>query len=395
MKCGNGRTKSVKMEQKTPVPGPIFYFSILGKDSKSRARAGCLSTACGKIDTPAFIPDATLASVKHLTAQEVAATGIQIVLGNLYHLWLRPGSEIISQAGGLHKFMNWPGPIVTDSGGFQVYSLIHKGRLGGKIRERGAFFNSHLDGARKVLTPEESIRMQYQMGSDILLTLDESVPATAPRTYFERSVPLTVRWAARSKAQFLKLNTTKDRLLFGIVQGGIFPDLLAKSAKETVAIGFDGYALGGVAVGLEKTKLHEVIGHSVAHLPEDKPRYMLGIGYPKEILRAVSEGVDLFDCVIPTRNARHASLFTRQGRLNLRKKEFAADFRPIEAGCSCLACQNYSRAYLRHLFSVGQPLAFRLATIHNLTFYASLMKDIRQAIKRGNFSSFARRASRF
>ena len=368
---------------------PSSCFTILGKDDGSRARAGCLNTAHGKINTPAFIPDATLASVKHLTAQEVVATGIQIVLGNLYHLWLRPGSQIIAQAGGLHKFMNWSGPIVTDSGGFQVYSLIHKSRLGGKIREKGAFFNSHIDGARRVLTPEESIKMQYQMGADILLTLDESVPATALRAYFERSVPLTVRWAARSKAQFLKLNTKKDRLLFGIVQGGIFPDLLRKSAKETVVIGFDGYALGGVAVGLEKTKLHEVIGYSVACLPEDKPRYMLGIGYPREIIRAVSEGVDLFDCVIPTRNARHASLFTRQGRINLRKSEFANDFGPIETDCSCLACQNYSRAYLRHLFSVGEPLACRLATIHNLTFYASLMKDIRQAIKRGELTSFS------
>lgn len=369
------------------------HFSILDQDSHSKARTGCLKTAHGEINTPAFIPDATLATVKHLTAQEVADTGIQIVLGNLYHLWLRPGPEIIAQAGGLHQFMNWPGPIVTDSGGFQVYSLIHKGRLGGKIRERGVFFNSHLDGKERVLTAEESIRMQYQMGADILLTLDESVPATAPRSYFERSVLLTVRWAARSKKQFLKLKAGKDRLLFGIVQGGIFPDLLEKSAKETVAIGFDGYALGGVAVGLEKTKLHEVIGYSVSHLPQDKPRYMLGIGYPREILKAVSEGVDLFDCVIPTRNARHASLFTRQGRINLRKKEFAADFGPIETGCSCLACRNYSRAYLRHLFSINEPLAQRLATIHNLTFYASFLKDIRQAIKRGNFSNFFNKTS--
>ncbi len=363
-------------------------FVIDAKDKKTSARTGRLMTRHGRIKTPAFIPDATLASVKHLTAEEVADTGIQIVLGNLYHLWLRPGVEIISQAGGLHKFMNWPGPIVTDSGGFQVYSLIHKGNLGGRIRERGAFFNSHIDGKEKVLTPEKSIKKQYQLGADILLTLDESVPATAPRSYFERSVPLTVRWAVRSKEQFLKLDQPKDRLLFGIVQGGIFPDLLKKSAKETVAIGFDGYALGGVAVGLEKTKLHEVIGYSVACLPEDKPRYMLGIGYPREILKAVSEGIDLFDCVIPTRNARHGSLFTRQGRINLRKSQFRADFRPIETGCSCLACRNYSRAYLRHLFSVNQPLACRLATIHNLAFYASLMKDIRLAIKKNKFASF-------
>jgi len=363
-------------------------FIVRAKDRKTSARVGRLITGHGEIKTPAFIPDATLASVKHLTAEEVADTGIQVVLGNLYHLWLRPGAEIISQAGGLHKFMNWSGPIVTDSGGFQVYSLIHKGSPGGKIRERGAFFNSHIDGKEKLLTPEESIKRQHQMGADILLTLDESVPATAPKSYFERSVPLTVRWAARSKEQFLKLNSSQDRLLFGIVQGGIFPDLLKKSAKETVAIGFDGYALGGVAVGLESTRLHEVIGYSVAQLPEDKPRYMLGIGYPKEILKAVSEGIDLFDCVIPTRNARHGSLFTRQGRINLRKSQFANDWGPIETGCSCFACRNYSRAYLRHLFSVGQPLACRLATIHNLTFYASLMKDVRLAIEKGEFANF-------
>lgn len=370
------------------------YFKILAEDSGSQARIGRLITAHGAVDTPAFIPDATLAAVKHLTSQEVAETGIQIILNNLYHLWLRPGCQTLKKLGGLHRFMNWSGPIVTDSGGFQIYSLIHKGGLGGKIKEQGAVFNSHLDGQKKILTPEASIKMQFEMGSDILLSLDESVPATASRAYFEKSVPLTIRWARRSKEKFDQLNIAGDRLLFGIIQGGIFPDLLTKSAKETVAIGFDGYALGGVAVGLESTKLHEVIGYSVAHLPRNKPRYMLGIGYPKEILKAVSEGVDLFDCVIPTRNARHAALFTRQGRINIRKKQFAHDQKPIDQGCSCFACRHYSRAYLRHLFLAGEPLAQRLATIHNLTFYADFTNRIRQAIKENNFVAFAQEASR-
>lgn len=362
-------------------------FTITHQDSQSNARVGTLKTRSGTIQTPSFLPDATRATVKHLSPNDLSSIGLEIVLGNLYHLWLRPGVDIIETMGGLHSFMLWEKPILTDSGGYQVFSLLHSKGLG-KITEEGAYFTSHLDGAKLMLTPESSVTMQYRMGSDIILMLDESAPSTSSEEYILGSVARTLRWGKRSKNTFEKINVNHDRLIFGIVQGGIFKHQLVRSAKETVDIGYDGYALGGVAVGLTKDRLHEVMGYSIDHLPSQKPRYLLGVGYPNDIVRGVLLGVDMFDCVVPTRNARHGSLFTRRGNLTITNAQYRTDPKPIDETCTCYACENFSRGYICHLIRVNEPLGFRLTTIHNLTYYMWLMKTIRQTIANGTFDTF-------
>jgi len=365
----------------------VEKFAINSKDALTNARTGILNSRNGNIQTPCFLPDATRATVKHLSPTDLDDIGVQIILGNLYHLWLRPGVEVIEHMGGLHSFMNWHKPILTDSGGYQVFSLLHSKGLG-KITQEGAYFTSHIDGKKLMLTPESSVSMQYRMGSDVILMLDESAPGTSSESYISQSVERTIAWAKRSKQTYENLNKDHDRFLFGIVQGGVYENQLIKSAQETVAIGFDGYALGGVAVGITADKLHDVMGYSIEHLPVDKPRYLLGAGYPNDIVRAVSLGVDVFDCVVPTRNARHGSLFTQNGKLCLTNAQFTTDPNPIDETCSCYACKNFSRAYIRHLIRVNEALGFRLTTIHNLTYYMWLMKTIRQTIENGTFSVF-------
>ncbi|NTV31506.1 tRNA guanosine(34) transglycosylase Tgt [candidate division WWE3 bacterium] len=366
---------------------PQNPLTILAKDSKSIARTGTLWTRFGEVQTPCFIPDATQATVKHLSPDELKEINLEIVLGNLYHLWLRPGVDVIEKLGGLHEFMQWDRPILTDSGGYQVYSLIHRSGLG-KITPEGALFKSHLDGSKKLLTPEISVSTQYRMGSDIILMLDESAPASKTEKYVHSSVNLTLEWAKRSRDTFDHLNTQNDRLLFGIVQGGVYPDQLARSAEETIKLDFDGYALGGVAVGLHDEKLHQIVGNALNLLPEDKPRYVLGVGYPQDIIKAVLMGADIFDCVIPTRNARHGSLFTRYGTMHITSAQYRTDKSPIEDDCDCYACTHFSRAYLHHLIRVNEPLGMRMATTHNLRFYMRLMENIRQHIAQGTFDSF-------
>ena len=365
----------------------IGDFNITANDTTTHARTGTITTRHGDIQTPCFLPDATRATVKHLSPDELNDIGLQIVLGNLYHLWLRPGVEILEKMGELHTFMKWNKPILTDSGGYQVFSLLHSKGLG-KITEEGAYFTSHIDGKKLMLTPESSVEMQYRMGSDMILMLDESAPSVSSQEYINGSVSRTLTWGKRSKKRYEELNTKNDRMLFGIVQGGIYQDELIRSAEETVAIGYDAYALGGVAVGITEEKLHDVMGYSINNLPTDKPRYLLGVGYPNNIVRAVELGVDMFDCVVPTRNARHGSLFTSEGKMTITNAQYKTDPKPIDEHCSCYACTNFSRAYIRHLLHVNEPLGYRLTTIHNLTYYMWLMKTIRERVTEGTFEGF-------
>lgn len=367
---------------------PDTILTVVAQDQHSHARTGKLWTRYGEVQTPCFIPDATQATVKHLSPEELKDLGLEIVLGNLYHLWLRPGVEVIEQLGDLHTFMNWNGPILTDSGGYQVYSLIHRNKLG-KITPEGAVFKSHIDGSRKLLTPEISVETQYRMGSDIILMLDESAPGSSSAQYIHRSVNLTLEWAKRSQDTFHRVNVDNDRLLFGIVQGGIYEEELQRSARATIGMNFDGYALGGVAVGLHDDTLHSIVGKALQLLPADRPRYVLGVGYPQDIIKAVMMGSDIFDCVIPTRNARHGSLFTMSGTISITTSPYRIDNQPIEHDCDCYACKHFTRAYIHHLIRVNEPLGFRLATIHNLRFYMRLMEGIRYHIQAGTFGDYA------
>lgn len=360
------------------------YFHIIKISQKSSARRGVLVTPHGKIKTPFFMPIATSAAVKTLSSDEVKKVGSQIILSNTYHLMLRPGMSVIKKAGGLHKFMNWDGPILTDSGGYQVFSLA-KTR---KIKEIGVEFQSHIDGSRHLLTPEKAVQIQQILGSDIMMVLDECPPYPATKKYVQESMDLTTRWARRCKLT-LRRGSGQAGLLFGIVQGGIYQDLRQKHTEEIVNIGFDGYAIGGLAVGEPHQKMLEVLEWTVPHLPEDKPRYLMGVGLPEQIVAAVKCGIDMFDCVIPTRNARHGLLYiwkkrTLSGKfyseLRIKNAKYRQDLKPLDPSCDCSTCQHYSRAYLRHLFMNNEPLGLRLATIHNLRFYLRLMEKIRKNI---------------
>ena len=355
-------------------------FEVLARDGA--ARRGRLATAHGLVDTPAFMPVGTAATVKAMTPEGVAASGAQILLANTYHLMLRPGADRIAALGGLHIFMNWPHPILTDSGGFQVMSLA-KLR---KIAEDGVTFRSHLDGSAHLLTPERSVEIQHLLGADVTMALDECTPYPSPREDVERSMELSMRWALRSRAAFVE---RPGQGVFGIVQGGVHPDLRLRSAARLNEIGFDGYAIGGLAVGEGQRVMFDIIEATAPALPADRPRYLMGVGKPADLVGAVIRGVDMFDCVLPTRSGRTAQAFTRNGALNLRNARHADDPLPLDPECRCPACTGYSRAYLHHLVRCGEILGAMLLTQHNLRYYADLMMEMRSAIEAGALADFA------
>ncbi|HZU89171.1 MAG TPA: tRNA guanosine(34) transglycosylase Tgt [Stellaceae bacterium] len=355
-------------------------FTVLARDG--RARRGRLKTAHGIVETPAFMPVGTAATVKAMTPEGVAATGARLILANTYHLMLRPGAERVAALGGLHRFMNWPYAILTDSGGFQVMSLASLRR----IAEEGVTFRSHLDGSRHLLTPERAVEIQRLLGADVTMALDECIPYPASREAVASSMQLTLRWAERSRRAF---RTRPGHGIFGIVQGGVHADLRLEAAARLVAIDFDGYAVGGLAIGEGQEVTFAVLDATVPALPEDKPRYLMGVGKPADLVGAVARGVDLFDCVVPTRSGRTGQAFTRNGALNLRNARHAEDPWPLDRDCSCPACAGYSRAYLHHLTRCGEILGSMLLTAHNLRYYADLMEDMRAAIASGSFASFA------
>jgi queuine tRNA-ribosyltransferase len=357
-----------------------FAFCLLARDGA--ARRGRMTTAHGNVETPAFMPCGTAATVKAMRPEEVAATGAQIILANTYHLMLRPGPERIAALGGLHRFMNWPGPILTDSGGYQVMSLA-KLR---EIDEQGVTFRSHLDGARFSLTPERSVEIQRLLGSDVAMAFDECTKFPAEEEEARRSMELSMRWAQRSKSAF---RPRPGHALFGIVQGSVYPALRRRSAAALIEIGFDGYAVGGLAVGEGQERMFAILDETVPALPADRPRYLMGVGKPADIIGAVRRGIDLFDCVLPTRSGRTAQAFTRRGTVNLRNARHAADPRPLDADCACGACRNYSRAYLHHLVRAREILAPMLLTQHNLRYYADLMAALRGAIEEGRVADLA------
>ncbi|WP_342389211.1 tRNA guanosine(34) transglycosylase Tgt [Salinicoccus bachuensis] len=348
------------------------------------ARIGKLHTPHGTIDTPIFMPVGTLATVKTMTPEELADIGSQIILSNTYHLWLRPGSDIIREAGGLHKFMNWDRPILTDSGGFQVFSLSDRR----KIEEEGVHFRSHLDGSKLFLSPEKAMDIQHDLGSDIMMAFDECPPFPAEKKYVKDSIERTSRWAERCLNHHVKEGHDKNQALFGIVQGGEYSDLRAQSAKELVAMDFPGYSIGGLSVGEPKPIMYRVLEETVPFLPEDKPRYLMGVGSPDALIEGVIRGIDMFDCVLPTRIARNGTTMTSKGRVVVKNKKFERDFTPLDPGCDCYTCRNYTKAYLRHLFKTDEILGLRLTTYHNLYFLLKLMEDIRTAILNDQLMDF-------
>jgi queuine tRNA-ribosyltransferase len=359
-----------------------FRFEIQKRDNVSRARIGRIDTNHGSFSTPAFLPVGTQGTVKALTPEDLSEIGVEAILGNTYHLYLRPGHEVIGRLGGLHKFMHWEKPILTDSGGYQIFSL---GDLR-KISEEGATFRSHLDGSVHFLTPEKAVEIQTILGSDIAMVLDECVPYPSPYEYVKASTSLTTRWAKRC----LEAAQEGGPALFGIAQGGRYRDLREESARDLVELGFQGYAIGGLSVGEPKTVMMEVLEWTTPMLPEESPRYLMGVGTPEDILDAVWLGIDLFDCVLPTRNGRNGMLFTSSGKISIKQAQYAEDNRPVDESCLCYTCRHYSRAYLRHLYQANEILSSRLNTIHNLYFYMILMARIKEAILEGTFSEFYR-----
>jgi len=355
-------------------------FDIAARDGA--ARTGTIRTPRGDIRTPAFMPLGTAGSVKAMLPENVRETGADIILGNTYHLMLRPGAERIAGLGGLHKFMNWPRPILTDSGGYQVMSLSDLR----KITEDGVTFRSHIDGSEHFLSPERAMEIQRLLGSDIQMVLDECPAYPATEAEIEKSLSLSMRWAKRSKAAF---GAQDHRACFGIVQGGTFAHLRRRSAEELQAIGFDGYAVGGLAVGESQRAMFDTLEATAPHLPGDRPRYLMGVGKPDDIVGAVLRGMDMFDCVLPTRSGRNGQAFTREGALNLRNARFADDPAPLDASCRCPACRQYSRAYLHHVVKAGEIIAAMLLTWHNLAYYQDLMAGLREAIANGRTAAFA------
>ncbi len=374
-------------------------FKLIKKSKKTQARLGRIKTQHGIVKTPCFMPIATRAAVKNLTSQELQEMGAEIILSNTYHLFLKPGEKVIKKAGGLHLFMNWPGLILTDSGGFQVFSLA-KMR---KIKKDGIEFMSEIDGQKIFLTPERVIQVQFDLGSDIMMSLDECTAWPVSKKEALMAVERTTRWAKKGKKYFAKKIKNKKRrpLLFGIIQGSVYKDLRLKSLEEIIALNFDGYAIGGLAVGEPEKKMWRVLEYLMPLLPEDKPRYLMGLGKPEQIAKAVASGIDMFDCVVPTREARHGKLYSFQfsvsgsrinpkfqifnskqfyKEINIKNAKYQKDFRPIDERCDCYTCKNYNRAYLRHLFNTNEPLGLRLATIHNLKFYLDLMHFMRKNI---------------
>lgn len=358
-----------------------FSFELDHVDP-SGARRGRFHTAHGTVETPIFMPVGTAATVKAMTPGELTSIGSQIILGNTYHLFLRPGHDLIERLGGLHRFMNWDGPILTDSGGFQVFSLSNLR----KITEEGASFQSHIDGSKHFLSPEVSLQVQEALGSDIIMQLDECPPYPASKEEVQRATELSLRWAKRTKEA--KNPAKAHQALFGIMQGGVHEDLRQLSAEGLQEIGFDGYAIGGVSVGEGGELMREVLGYAPDFLPREKPRYLMGVGTPLDLLDAVGAGVDMFDCVMPTRNARNGQLFTSRGKMNIKGARFREDAGPVDPECACETCRNYSRAYLHHLFKSNEILGHRLMTLHNLSFYLNLMEGMRRAICEDRFTGF-------
>lgn len=356
-------------------------YELIKKDEKTKARRGRVTTPRGTIETPVFMPVGTAATVKAMRPEEVKELGAEIILSNTYHLYLRPGHDIVREAGGLHKFMNWDKPILTDSGGFQVFSL---GDLR-KITEEGVQFRSHIDGSKHMLSPEKSIEVQTYLGSDIMMAFDECAPYPADRSYVKASLERTTRWLRRCKEAH---KNTEKQALFGIMQGGMYRDLRKQSAEEIVELDLPGYAIGGLSVGEPKELMCEVMDDCVELLPADKPRYLMGVGTPDYLFEGVERGVDMFDCVLPTRIARHGMAMTSSGRVNIKNAQYERDFTPLDAECICYTCRNYSKAYLRHLFKCNEILSSMLLSNHNLHFLVNLMKNIRKAIEEDRFSEY-------
>jgi queuine tRNA-ribosyltransferase len=357
-------------------------FTIEAADPSSSARAGTIETPHGPIRTPAFAPVASQGAVKALTHDRVEALGAQLILCNSYHLFLRPGADAIRKMGGLHAFISWPRPILTDSGGFQIYSLAPLART----RRDGVAFASHLDGTKFFLTPEDVLGIQLDLGSDIMMTLDDLVPFASPPERIRDAAERTTLWARRARDRFRDAGTKAQ--LWGITQGSVDPELRRRSTEELVALDFDGYAVGGLGIGEAKTQLYEVLERSDALLPKSKPRYLMGMGYVADVLEAVERGIDLFDCVLPTRNARNGSLFTSRGVVAIKNAKYARDKKPVDPACGCYTCRNYSRAYLRHLFERGEINAAVLNTVHNLHFYLDIFAKMRQSIQSQSFQHF-------
>lgn len=369
-------------------------FKIFHKDLRTKARTGVLKTAHGAIQTPVFMPVGTQATVKTISNQELLEVGAQIILSNTYHLHLRPGEALIEEAGGLHKFMNWPKPILTDSGGFQIFSLATLV----KIKQEGVEFRSHIDGSRHFLTPEDVIRIQTAFGSDLMMPLDECVKYPSERKYVEASLVITHEWAGRSKKAWMDFNQgrpeNQKNALFGIVQGGMDARLRKRAVQELCAIDFPGYSIGGLSVGEPNELMYEMLAVTTPELPENKPCYLMGVGLPVDLFEAVSQGVDMFDCVVPTRNGRNATVFTPGGKLLMRGASYIRDFRPIDEKCHCYTCRTYTRAYLRHLFNSEEYLAGRLASLHNLAFFIQLLDSMRVAINENRFTEFRKEFER-
>ncbi len=368
-----------------------FHFELIATDG--HARRGVMATPHGIVQTPAFMPVGTQGAVKGVTHRDLEAAGAEILLSNTYHLYLRPGDDLIARRGGLHRFIGWQRPLLTDSGGYQVFSLAERRT----IDEQGVRFRSHLDGSLHLLTPEKAADIQAQLGSDIAMAFDECLAYPATPDAARRSMERTLRWAARGRERFETLKaapvdgvtvTNPGQAQFGIVQGGVFPDLRAESARQTVAIGFEAYAIGGLSVGEPNDVMYDVTAATTAHLPADRPRYLMGTGTPADLVESVARGIDLFDCVLPTRNARNGQLFTSEGKMNIKNVRYAEDERPPDPACGCYTCRTCSRAYLRHLYQVGELNASTLNTLHNLTFYLDTLSRIRDAIAFGRFQDF-------
>lgn len=365
-------------------------FKLIKEENS--ARRGEFHTPHGVIQTPVFMNVATAAAIKGaVSSQDLKEIKCQVALSNTYHLHLRPGDEVVYKMGGLHKFMNWDGPILTDSGGFQVFSLAALR----KIKEEGVYFSSHIDGRKIFMGPEESMQIQSNLASTIAMAFDECVENPSPREYVESSSKLTIRWLKRCKKELERLNgldgtINKKQMLFGINQGGIYGDIRVENMKEIAELDLDGYAIGGLAVGETAEQMYDIIEKVEPHMPKDKPRYLMGVGTPVNIIEAVARGIDFFDCVMPSRNARHAHVYTNFGTMNLMNAKYELDSRPIEEGCICPTCQNYSRAYLRHLFKAKEMLAMRLAVLHNLYFYNNMMEEIRSALENESFEGYRR-----
>ncbi|MBI3597619.1 MAG: tRNA guanosine(34) transglycosylase Tgt [Nitrospirae bacterium] len=355
-------------------------FTVLAREGETRARCGRLETRHGPIQTPVFMPVGTVGTVKTLSPEELKTLGVEVILGNAYHLYLRPGHQLIAELGGLHRFISWDRPILTDSGGYQVFSLAELC----KVTEEGATFQSHLDGSLHFFSPEFVIEIQEALGADIIMALDECLPYPSSREATRDALDRTIQWARRCK----QAHQRRDQMLFGIVQGGFYPELRREAALRLLDVGFEGYALGGLSVGETPSMMREVVDQVVPLLPEERPRYLMGVGMPEDLLECVTRGIDMFDCVIPTRHARTGWLFTSFGRVVIKNARYARDESPLDPACDCTTCRHFSRAYLRHLFMAQETLALRLNTIHNLHYYLRLMEQIRQAIREGRLAQY-------